>query len=54
MPVITFDYNDFIKILGYKISKNELIEKVRQLNLGKIETYKINGMGKYLSLDRKR
>ena len=26
MPVVTFDYNDFIDLLGYKISKNELIK----------------------------
>lgn len=28
MPVVTFDYNDFINLLGYKISKNELIKKL--------------------------
>ncbi|PNX48331.1 MAG: phenylalanine--tRNA ligase subunit beta [Thermoplasmata archaeon M9B1D] len=28
MPIVTFDYNDFINILGYKISKDELIEKL--------------------------
>jgi len=28
MPVVTFDYNDFINILGYNISKKELIEKL--------------------------
>jgi len=28
MPVVTFDYNDFIELLGYKISKEELIEKL--------------------------
>ncbi|RLF36746.1 MAG: phenylalanine--tRNA ligase subunit beta [Thermoplasmata archaeon] len=28
MPVVTFDYNDFISLLGYKISKDELIEKL--------------------------
>ena len=31
--------------------QNELVEIVRQLNLGKIELYSINGMGKYLVLD---
>lgn len=28
MPVVTFDYNDFVNILGYKIPKGELIEKL--------------------------
>ena len=28
MPIVTFDYNDFINILGYKISKEKLIEKL--------------------------
>jgi phenylalanyl-tRNA synthetase beta chain len=28
MPVITFDYNEFIDILGYSISKEELIQKL--------------------------
>ena len=28
MPVVTFDYNDFVNILGYNISKEELIEKL--------------------------
>ena len=28
MPVVTFDYNDFKKILGYDISKKDLIEKL--------------------------
>jgi len=28
MPVVTFDYTDFINILGYKISKKELTEKL--------------------------
>jgi phenylalanyl-tRNA synthetase beta chain len=28
MPVVTFDYKDFIKILGYKIAKDKLIEKL--------------------------
>lgn len=28
MPVVTFDYNDFINILGHKISKDELIERL--------------------------
>ena len=28
MPVITFDYEDFINLLGYKISKEELINKL--------------------------
>jgi len=28
MPVVTFDYNDFINLLGYKIPKNELIKRL--------------------------
>ena len=28
MPLVTFDYNDFIAILGHHISKDELIEKL--------------------------
>jgi len=28
MPVITFEYKDFLNIFGYKISKEELIEKL--------------------------
>jgi phenylalanyl-tRNA synthetase beta chain len=28
MPLVTFDYNDFLDILGYEISKDELIKKL--------------------------
>ena len=28
MPVVTFDYNDFLNLLGYKVSKKELLEKL--------------------------
>jgi phenylalanyl-tRNA synthetase beta chain len=28
MPVVTFDYNDFINLIGHKISKDELINKL--------------------------
>jgi phenylalanyl-tRNA synthetase beta chain len=28
MPVVTFDYNDFLNLLGYKIPKKELLEKL--------------------------
>ncbi len=28
MPLVTFDYNDFLYILGHQISKDELIEKL--------------------------
>jgi len=28
MPVVTFDYEDFINLLGYEISKKELINKL--------------------------
>ena len=28
MPVVTFDYNDFINLLGHKISKEELVKRL--------------------------
>ncbi len=28
MPVVTFDYNDYINLLGFEISKDELIERL--------------------------
>jgi phenylalanyl-tRNA synthetase beta chain len=28
MPVVTFDYNDYINLLGYEISKDELLERL--------------------------
>ena len=28
MPVVTFDYNDFISLLGYDISKQDLIDRL--------------------------
>ncbi len=34
MPVVTFDYNDFINLLGHKISKDELIEKLPMIGAG--------------------
>ncbi len=34
MPVVTFDYNDFIDILGHKISKDELIERLPMIGAG--------------------
>ncbi|KYK21894.1 phenylalanyl-tRNA synthetase beta subunit [Thermoplasmatales archaeon SG8-52-4] len=44
MPVVTFDYNDFIKILGYKITKNELVEKLPMIgaDLDKVEDNEIS------------
>jgi len=27
MPVVTFDYNEFLDLLGYQIPKDKLIEK---------------------------
>jgi phenylalanyl-tRNA synthetase beta chain len=44
MPVVTFDYNDFINILGYKIPKKELIEKLPMIgaDLGKVEKDEIS------------
>lgn len=39
MPVVTFDYNDFIDLVGYKISKNELTERLPMIgaDLDKVE-----------------
>ena len=28
MPVVTFDYNDFLKIFGYEIPKEDLIKRL--------------------------
>jgi phenylalanyl-tRNA synthetase beta chain len=44
MPVVTFDYNDFINILGYKISKDELIERLPMIgaSLEKVEEDEIS------------
>src|SRR5512136_712293 len=44
MPLITFDYNDFINILGFKISKSEIIEKLPMIgaDLDKVEGDKIS------------
>ena len=44
MPVVTFDYNDFINLLGYKISKEELINKLPMIgaDFDKIEDNKIS------------
>lgn len=39
MPVVTFDYNDYINLLGYDISKDELLEKLPMIgaDLDKVE-----------------
>ena len=44
MPVVTFDYNDFIDLLGHKISKDELVEKLPMIgaDLDKVEGDKIS------------
>lgn len=44
MPVVTFDYNDFINLLGHKISKDELLEKLPMIgaDLYKVEEDEIN------------
>ena len=34
MPVVTFDYNDYINLLGHKISKKELIERFPMIGAG--------------------
>jgi phenylalanyl-tRNA synthetase beta chain len=44
MPVITFDYEDFINILGYNISKKELVNRLPMIgaDFDKIEGNKIS------------
>jgi phenylalanyl-tRNA synthetase beta chain len=44
MPVITFDYNDFINLLGHKISKEELLDKIPMIgaDLDKVEDDEIS------------
>ncbi len=44
MPVVTFDYNDFISLLGHKISKNELIKRLPMIgaDLDKVEDDEIS------------
>jgi len=44
MPVVTFDYNDFIKLLGHKISKEKIIEKLPMIgaDLDKVEKDEIS------------
>ena len=44
MPVVTFDYGDFISILGYKISKDELIKRLPMIgaDLDKVEDNEIS------------
>jgi phenylalanyl-tRNA synthetase beta chain len=39
MPIVTFDYHDFINLLGHTIDKNELIEKLPMIgaDLDKVE-----------------
>lgn len=44
MPIITFDYNDFIEIFKYNISKEELIEKLPMIgaDVEKVEDNEIS------------
>ena len=44
MPVVKFDYNDFINLLGYNISKKELIDKLPMIgaDLDKVEKDEIS------------
>ena len=44
MPVVTFDYNDFISLLGHKISKNELLKRLPMIgaDLDKVEDDEIS------------
>ena len=44
MPVVTFDYDDFIDLLGHNISKEELINRLPMIgaDFDKIEGNKIS------------
>ena len=44
MPIVTFDYNDFINLLGYKIPKEKLIERLPMIgaDFDKVEDDKIS------------
>ena len=44
MPVVTFDYQDFIDLLGHPIDKNELLEKLPMIgaDLDKVEGNEIS------------
>lgn len=44
MPVVTFDYNDFINILGYRISKQELVKELPMIggDLDKVDEDEIS------------
>jgi len=44
MPIVTFDYNDFINLLGHKIPKEKLIEKLPMIgaDLDKVEKDEIS------------
>jgi phenylalanyl-tRNA synthetase beta chain len=44
MPVVTFDYDDFINLLGYKIPKDKLIDKLPMIgaDLDKVEDNEIS------------
>lgn len=44
MPVVTFDYNDFISLLGHKIPKDELIERLPMIgaDLDRVEDDQIS------------
>jgi len=44
MPVVTFDYNDFINLLGHKISKDKLIERLPMIgaDLDRVEEDEIS------------
>lgn len=44
MPVVTFNYNDFLNLLGYKISKEELVNKLPLIgaDLDKVEDDEIS------------
>ena len=44
MPVVTFDYNDFLNILGYKLSKDKFLERIPMIGaeLDRVENNKVS------------
>jgi len=44
MPVVTFDYNDFLNLLGYKLSKEEFLKRIPMIgaDLDRVEDSSIS------------
>ena len=44
MPVVTFDYNDFLNLLGYKLSKEEFLKRIPMIgaDLDRVEANSIS------------